>query len=259
MKRRYMLITIAIIFVGVLFAYRTNVIEVNYKENEMNEETAQILEIIQSMDITVKSPCMNIAQEDEKIYLEGYLSILKNEIPFITPGGEKKYYEDLWKAGIEFDELLKEKGNKGYPYLYYYDDLDGDGKPELAVNQGCLYIFNYELGEDEFTILYSAESCYIEKILGAGQIWYHDGLHANSIRDCYIFLDEKNEWKKVLQIEEGINPSSPYYEVCIDNANWVDIGEKNWNEVIIPIKNYFKDNGIEQLTLEEIFGHLLLE
>ena len=60
------------------------------------------------MDITIKFPNINIAQEEEKIYLEGYLSILKNEIPVITSEGETRYYEDLWKAGIEFDELLKE-------------------------------------------------------------------------------------------------------------------------------------------------------
>ena len=253
MKKIYIFIAVVVVLLSLLFV---SIQKMNHKENEFDEEVTQILEIIQSMDITVNYPCVNIAQEDEKKYLEGYLSILKNEIPVITSEGEKMYYEDLWKAGIEFDELLKEKGNRRYPYLYYYDDLDGDGKPELAVNQGCLYIFNYEPGEDEFTILYSAESCYVEKILGTGQIWYHDGLHAGSIRECYIVLDEKGEWKKVLQIEEGLNPDFPYYEVCIDNINWIDIGEKNWNEVIIPIKNHVKDYGIEQLTLEEIFGDL---
>ncbi|MDE7179063.1 MAG: hypothetical protein K2O59_14715 [Lachnospiraceae bacterium] len=53
----------------------------------------------------------------------------EKEIPAIGEV-EVKYYKDLWRAGIEFELLLKEKDTREYPYLYYYDDLDGDGKPD---------------------------------------------------------------------------------------------------------------------------------
>lgn len=138
---------------------------------------------------------MDIDPEENQLYLEIYLKILKNEMPITNTTGEEMYRQDLWKSGCDFEELLENKDKRNYPYLYYYDDLDGDGKPEFATSQGCIYIFDYEKEKDKCRVLYGGESCYFKKIIGAGQIWYHYGLHASIIRDRLIVLNEDIEWE----------------------------------------------------------------
>ena len=108
-------------------------------QKEEDEEGRSVCDIVGAMDFTAKEPQLDITSEENQIYLEGYLKVLKNRIPTIGKV-EVKYYKDLWKAGIEFEQLLKEKDTREYPYLYYYDDLDGDGKPEFAINQGCMFL-----------------------------------------------------------------------------------------------------------------------
>lgn len=237
-----------------------------------------VCDIVRAMDFTVKESHLDITPEENRVYLEGYLKVLKNEIPVIGEV-EVKYYKDLWRAGIEFEELLKEKGTREYPYLYYYDDLDGDGKPEFAINQGCMFLFKYEPELDRCIILDSEESCYFNTIVGEGLIWRHDGLHADVVRDDLIGLDKDGNFEDILRLEEGVNPKSPYFKVGVSDTSlqyvdeideawkgleapfleYEDVSEEEWKEITESFFKMVENNAVLQKTLEEVFGELLEE
>lgn len=233
--------------------------EVAYESVPVSEVVAAetVCAKVRSMDFAAIQLHMDITPEENLLYLEGYLRILKNEMPTYNQQGEELYYRDLWKADIEFQELLEARDQRKYPYLYYYDDLDGDGKPELGIEQGCIYILKYELGDDKFTILYSQQTCYFKKIVGVGQIWYHDGVHGNIIRDRLIVLNEENEWEEVLNLERGLIPDSLYYMVGTEDMDQAKVSEEEWNELTMPFFEMAEDNEIPLQTLEEVFGELL--
>ena len=279
MKRKFMILFICMLFfIGLLGHLKCKKTEVSRENHLINEslimgheensemqaeydEETSICEIVRAMDFTVNEPNLKITPQENQVYLEGYLKMLKNEIPVIGKAGEQ-YYKDLWKAGIEFEELLREKETREYPYLYYYDDLDGDGKPELAIEQGCMFLFKYDEESDKCRILYQEQACYFKKIVGAGQIWYHDGLHGDVIRDSLITLTDDGTFQVVLSLEEGINPKYPYYEVKVLNdalPDFVDISEENWNDITKPFFEMVENNGLPLKTLEEVFGELLEE
>ena len=139
----------------------------------------------------------------DRLYKEGYLKILKNQIP-ISEGQEYSgYYKNLWQAGMEFQDLVENKSINKFPYLLYYDDLDGDGKPELGINQGYMYILDYELGDKEFNVLYSRDSKVFEKIFGSGQIWCHYKIWDDTITiDEYDLLNRGTYWyRTVLELQ----------------------------------------------------------
>ncbi|MDE7253485.1 MAG: hypothetical protein K2O32_11160 [Acetatifactor sp.] len=226
--------------------------EVDIEDLDEDEKIEIICEHLNQMDFTVNEPRLDVTEEENRLYLEAYLKVLKNEIP---ADGET-YYADLWKAGREFETLLENKTER--KFLYYYDDLDGDGKPEFAIKQGCMYIFDYDMEEAKCSIPYSQQTCYFKKILGAGQIWYHDGLHANLIRDSLYILNENNEWVEVLNLEEGlVDPT--FYEIGITTPKVrANVGKENWDIVTAPFFEMTKE-GLPQKTLEEVFGDLLEE
>lgn len=208
---------------------------------------------LREMDFTAKQPHMDISSEENLLYLEAYLKVLKNEVT-VDSWGNEFYYKDLWMAGKEFDELLAAKDQRENPYLYYYDDLDGDGKPEFAIEQGCMYIFKYELEEDKVRVIHMEEACYFEKMVGAGQIWCHDGLHAGIVRDRLIVLNEQNVWETVLLLEQTESPERDYYVVEIKGEDCADIGKDSWDELLAPFFEMVEDNGLPRKTLEEVFG-----
>ncbi|MBD5509001.1 MAG: hypothetical protein HDR05_13415 [Lachnospiraceae bacterium] len=232
-------------------------------EIQTEEEEIPVCDMVRAMDFTAREPRLDITPEENRAYLEGYLKVLKNEIPAIGQV-EVKYYKDLWKAGTEFGQLLKEKDTREYPYLYYYDDLDGDGKPEFAINQGCMFLFKYDEEQRECRILYQTESCYFESIVGTGQIWCHDGLHANTVRDDLIGLVEDGSFQYILRIDEGVTPNRHYYEIGVSEApiydvSYVDVSEEEWNELTKPFFEMVENHAVQRKTLEEVFGDLLAE
>lgn len=253
----------------------------HWSESEEKADLAEeipVCDIVRAMDFTVKESHIDITPEENRVYLEGYLKVLKNEIPAIGEV-EVKYYKDLWKAGIEFEELLKEKETEEYPYLYYYDDLDGDGKPEFAINQGCMFLFKYEPELNRCTILDFEESCYFKTIVGPGLIWRHDGLHADVVRDDLIGLDKEGNFEEILRLEEGVNPKHPYFEVGVSDTSlqyadeiedawkgfetpfleYADVSEEEWREITEPFFEMVENNAVPKKTLEEVFGELLEE
>lgn len=220
----------------------------NAEELTKSIEIEAICEIVETMDFTINQPELNISLEEDIFYKEAYLKILKSEIPTINSEGKTEYFKELYKAGVEFDELNEF-------YSYYYNDLDKDGFPELGVKStGYTYILKYMPQENEFTVLFCGPTMYYT-ILGVRQLGYHDGTHAGVIRDQYIILNDKNEWEAVLDLQQGTqNPV--FYEVGTTDLDKVDVGKENWNKIAAP---YFKaiEQSISSKTLEEIFGELL--
>lgn len=224
------------------------------------EEEIPVCDMVRAMDFTAREPQLDITPEENQIYLKAYLKVLKNVIP-ITGLADGWYYKDLWKAGIEFEELLKEKDTREYPWLYYYDDLDGDGKPEFAIEQGCMFLFKYDRELDECKILDSEEACYFKSFVGAGQIWRHDGLHADTVRDDLIGLGEDGSFQYLLRLDEGINPNHPYYKIGVDDdpTYYEVVSEEEWNKITQPFFEMVENHAVPQKTLEEVFGDLLEE
>ena len=158
-------------------------------------------------------------------------------------------------AGIEFEKLLENKSVNSYPYLLYYDDLDGDGKPELGIMQESFYIFDYKLGESEIRARYMTSG--FGKMLGAGQIWCHyENDDSTSIRDDYIVLNDDNKWE-ALKLWHGASTSRNYY-VETSIYQQFDVGKENWDEITKPFFDA-TEHGIPEKTFEEIFGELLID
>ncbi len=277
MKRKsIMLFVCSVLFIG-LSVYLKNLFQNVAKEDYLLKESVvtedgkdseiqtegggiSVCDVVRTMDFIAIEPQLDITPEENQVYLEGYLKVLKNEIPTIGKV-EVKYYKDLWKAGTEFEQLLKEKDTREYPYLYYYDDLDGDGKPEFAIEQGCMFLFKYEPKSNQCKVLDYEEACYFETIVGTRQIWRHDGLHADVIRDDLLGLDEDGSFQYILRLEKGINSNHPYYEVGVgdDPTYYEVVSEEEWNEITRPFFEMVENNVVPQKTLEEIFGDLLEE
>lgn len=232
---------------------------IEQSDESVADETYQnILETIKNMDFSVKTPCVEISTEEDILYRTAYLNILKNEIPIINEAGESVYYRDLWKAGIDCD-LLEESGTKTeYPYGIYYSDLDGDGLPELGINQGCFYLLKYDSKTEECRLLYSEQSCYFKGIIGAGQIWYRDGLHANIVRDRFIALDESGEWNTVFDLQYGLIPETPYYSIGISQQaeEHIEVDEDEWNELTKPFYE-ITEQLLAPQSFEDVFGKVM--
>ncbi len=228
--------------------------ETTDNENEINEETSSIVcEKIKAIDFTIKESPLDITPEVDALYKEAYLKILKSEIPIVYKSGKKEYFRDLYRIGDEFDKLIEEADF----YSFYYNDLDGDGLPELGVASTCdTDILKYKPEKNECSVIF-ADSTMYHTILGTGQIWFHNGLHAGYIVDRYIVLNDDKGWKTVFSLEHGTQ-DYPYYCVSIDEYDLVDISEEDWNEITKPFYDATK-NAIPSQTLEEVFGELLEE
>lgn len=220
---------------------------------DTEDDVAAVREMVKAIDFNVEQPHMELTEEEDRAYREAFLRLLKNELRIEGyPGGN--YYEDLWKS-ISYDELLEWR-DRDFP-AYYYDDIDGDGKPEFGVNCGCVYFFDYELGEEICSLYYSGQSVYFGKLLGVGKIWEFDGQHAWIERDRYIVMNSDGEWEPVLNFElcfdenekEGIYTKS--YRI-----NGVHVEREIWEELTAPFYEAIEYE-VPKKTMVEVFGELL--
>lgn len=229
---------------------------------ENSEDAAPaVCETVRAMDFTAEQPHMELTEEEDLAYKKAFLSLLKNELPI--EGGEGwcedgDRYRDLWWSGVPYEELLKERDNTdfGQGCCYYYDDIDGDGKPEFGVRQGAVYFFDYELGEEACSVSYGGQRTYFEGLLGVGKIWEHDTQHAWVERFRYVVLNGEGEWEEVLQLELYYDEEEETVYTKNFLINGVDVGEENWKELTAP---FFEaaECEIPKKTLAEVFGELL--
>lgn len=230
--------------------------EASAAENEQIEDAeddvAALCETVRAIDFTVEQPHMELTEQEDRAYKEAFLRLLKNELRIEGyPGGE--YYEDLWKSA-PFDELL-ERRDRDRP-AYYYDDIDGDGKPEFGVNYGCVYFFDYEPGEEVCSLYYDGQSEYFGKLLGVGKIWEIDCLHSQVERNRYIVMNSDGEWETVLELQlyEDLGPEG--WEPDHYVINNVDVGKEIWEELTAPFYEAI-EHEIPGKTMTEVFGELL--
>lgn len=237
--------------------------EIVTEENEQaadgEDDVAAVCELVRAMDVTVEQPHMELTEEEDRAYKEAFLRLLKNELPI--KGGEKwcedgDRYQDLWWSGIPYEDLLEGRDNADFSCFYYYDDIDGDGKPEFGVSQGAVYFFDYELGEGACSVSYGGQRIYFKGLLGDGKIWEHDNQHAWVERFRYIVLNSDGEWEEVLQLElyyaeEEETIYTKYYKI-----NGVNVEKEVWEELTAP---FYAATGYEipKKTLAEVFGELL--
>lgn len=219
---------------------------------DAEESMTAVREMMHAMDFSVEQPHLELTEEEDRAYREAFLRLLKNELPIEGWNEGEDCYQNLWWAGIPYENLLEERDSVGFPYSYYYDDIDGDGKPEFGVNQQAVYFFDYELGEEACSVSYCGQSIYFEKLLGVGKIWEHDGLHAWVERNRYIVLNSDGEWETVLDLELCFSEEeTTYYGI-----NGVDVGKENWEELTAPFYEAIEYE-IPTKTLMEVFGELL--
>ncbi len=115
--------------------------------------------------------------------------------------------------------------------------------------------------EDIMNFSYAKGGDYSREIVGAGQIWYHDGLHVDIVRDNYIGLGEDGSFQDILWLEKGINPKYLFYKVGVggDPTYFEDVSEEEWNEITQPFFEMVENNAVPRKTLKEVFGDLLEE
>lgn len=217
---------------------------------EEEDDLTAVCEMIQAMDFTVEQPHMELSEEEDRAYKEAFLRFLKNELPIKGWNEGEDCYQNLWWAGIPYEELLEERDSRTGFYSYYYDDIDGDGKPEFGVHQQAVYFFDYELGEDACSISYCGLGIYLEGLLGVGKMWEHDVQHAWVERFRYIVLNSDREWETALELERGYAEPN-YYDI-----NGVDVGKEKWEELTAPFYEA-TEHEIPKKTLVDVFGELL--
>ena len=227
-------------------------VEKNEWGGDAEDDVTAVCEMVRAMDFTVEEPHMELTEEEDRAYREAFLKLLKNELPIEGWCEGEDCYQNLWWAGIPYEKLLEERDSADFPYSFYYDDIDGDGKPEFGVDQRAVYFFDYELGEEACSISYCGQSVYFEKLLGVGKIWEFDGQHAWVERDRYIVLNSDGEWETVLALELCFSEEgTTYYGI-----NGVDVGRENWKELTAPFYEAI-EHEIPTRTLTEVFGELL--
>lgn len=256
-RKKVIYLAIAVLFLAVCsMLLKSNIgSEENNWVGDTEDDVAAMCELVRAMDFTVEKPHMELTEKEDLAYKEAFLRLLKNKLPI--EGWYEDCYQDLWRAGIPYENLLEERNSAGFPYSYYYDDIDGDGKPEFGVSQGAVYFFDYELGEEACSVSYCGQSIYFAKMLGVGKMLEYDNQHAWTERFQYIVLNSDGEWETVLDLQlyfaedEEETIFTKYYFI-----NGVDVGKENWEELTAP---FFKATECEipKKTLTEVFGELL--
>ena len=248
-------IVFILLFIFILNINKDNNYYENLEKTSKDEKVTEICNKIKSMDITIKESPMNLSNETHMLYKQAYLDILKNKIP--SSYNDNPYIKGI---GIHAPEKFEDYFDDRYHVSFYYYDLDGDGLPELGLDNGFdVSIIKYYPDINKFNMIYAGMSTY-QTILGTGQIWHHDGLHAGHVRDLYITLNGDGKWVTSVEFEEyfpepGLKLDD-YYYVSINGNEEIGMGEEIFRELITPFLE-LKKNAIPAMSMEEIFGELL--
>lgn len=81
--------------------------------SDESEYVSDVCNAVKNMDFTIREPRLDITAEEDRLYKEAYLQVLKNEMTILE--WEKQYYKDLWRAGIEYEDLLERKNDDRFP------------------------------------------------------------------------------------------------------------------------------------------------
>lgn len=231
----------------------------------ISHEEQQLRIAMEGIDFQKERPDMNLSPEEEKAYLQGYLKILRSELPLVSKWSEQQeYYKDLYAAGTPYRERLESKNESAFPYGIYYDDLDGDGRPELALLEGvCLYVIKYEPGDEQGRIVWdrgdateNAASLFMG-FMETG-VWFRYENGQKNMTDCYDGPDASGEWTRQLWLERGMRADGQYYEITVRGQETVPVNGEIWTELT---ESFYSATGnlLQSKSLAEVFGEELDE
>lgn len=133
-------------------------------------------------------------------YLEKYMQLINNEIPYWDENGKECYLKDIDSAKDINGEFLIEN-NK-----YYVFDIDGDDRQELYVRtlMNRIYVFKYEEKEDKMCVWYEEENTSYYYFLGTqAKGWSNGGA-------TYVFYKlDKYAGEDMTVTFEQINDMNP--------------------------------------------------
>ena len=208
---------------------------------------------------------ISLTPEEEKAYLQGYLKILRSELPLMSRWDEgQEYYKDLYEAGTPYWERLESKDESAFPYGIYYYDWDGDGGPELGLLEGAwLYVIKYEPGDDQGRIVWDwgdAMEDASDHFMGFMEtgIWFRHENGQKSIIDCYDSPDASGEWNQQLWLKRGLETDDQYFEIRVGEQETVSVNEEIWKELT---EDFYSatENLLPSKSLAEVFGEELDE
>lgn len=107
-----------------------------------------------------------------------FLKLAENEMPFTDRETGDQYYIKDFK-GLEDIELCRDSPIPGNMCRYYFFDMDGDGAPELGIqnpnNHDAVYFFRYD-GEKEECFLWYTMGNFWYSLFGSRKVaWIWDG------------------------------------------------------------------------------------
>lgn len=233
----------------------------------LTPEERLLKEAIDNIDFGESQAGSNLTEEENRAYLQGYQSILRNEIllrydtGLPGEGDHTEYYKDLYLGGIPYWERLEARNKTEFPYGLYYNDFDGDGEPELTVYEGCLYMIKYEPGDDVSRIIYECgdavqDATDFAGFIGMG-IWYHY-VYEDQMIDSYERPNAQGRWERVLSLTQSTNSADPYYKIYVSGQDAVEVRKEVWEELT---EGFYAaaENLLLPLSLEELFGEELDE
>ncbi|MCH5269598.1 MAG: hypothetical protein J1E83_02510 [Lachnospiraceae bacterium] len=249
------------------------------KEGTQAQTIELLRKAIEGFDFGETQPNIKLTEEEERAYLEGYLKILRSEIPIKEYWNDREvYYKELYRAGVPYWEYLEARDKTEYPYGLYYYDWDGDGAPELGMYAGWLYIIKYEPGDTAGRILWEFgdewrwPSDYLGGFIGAG-VWFHD-VSERRIIDYYERPDAEGRWGTRLSFTQVMEPEGPYYTVYVKDLP-IDAGKavrvklwSEWHKIRVGEKDFKElsqafytaaEYSLKPFSLEELFGNILIE
>lgn len=125
-------------------------------------------------------------------YKEKYNKLLKCEATFPDKETKKNYYISGFKEmDFTYSNNSTYCGTKDIydynNYMYYFFDIDCDGKPELCVTDEArfIYIFKYIPNSDSYILWHEIPPSGIH-ILGSRKLWYYGG--GTSVEYAFYYL-----------------------------------------------------------------------
>ena len=256
---------------GSTYKHEELIEELTYTSEETIEEPAYtreeqiLLEAVDSMHLDSAGLNLDLTPEEEKEYLQGYLKILRNEMPLMDywDNGRTIYYKDMYLAGIPYREYVEAKDETAFPYGLYYADLDGDGAPELGIFEGCLDIIKYEPGDSMGKIIYHYGDAVQDASDFAGflgtAVWWHY-VWEGHIEDFYEFPNTEAGRDSFLSLEQGIESSEPYYKVTLyDHQTDKRLALRVDQDFYVELSDKLSKVPLAPKSLAELFGEELDE
>lgn len=248
---------------------------------DLGADNRRIREAVVNMDLSVRGNPLNWRSFDDGEYREHYYRVLTGQeelwisdtysIPFLETAYSKK--REAFSASNTAGKVRQRLANAIWRMIleqgdYHYLDYDGDGTPELAVdnlqdNGINMCIFKYIPEEsrvqrltgflDDTWHLYDAGRLYREDVIqsgGEGCYWLELGEGSFS-RDYPLSL------LKVFSYEEE---AKPHYYVKVRGDNYMtEVSEEVWQEILDLILEGIEsgESRNKSQSFEELFGEFV--